>query len=79
MNLIVPKSAVIDIDSLAKASSIINVPRDSVSKYFGDDDFSHIWINPKTGHIILEGFSPFAEKAQDFLIAISEPVSRYAF
>ncbi|CAI2164311.1 16351_t:CDS:10 [Funneliformis geosporum] len=84
---LIPKSAVFDIDSLAMAASIVNVTRDSVSKYFGDDDFSHIqlkkdhvnrplWINPKTGHIILEGFSPFAEKAQDFLIAISEPVSR---
>ncbi|CAG8571330.1 3902_t:CDS:10 [Funneliformis caledonium] len=84
---LIPKSAVFDIDSLAIASSMANVTRDSVSKYFGDDDFSHIklkkdhvnrplWINPKTGHIILEGFSPFAEKAQDFLIAISEPVSR---
>ncbi|RIB30035.1 P-loop containing nucleoside triphosphate hydrolase protein [Gigaspora rosea] len=35
-----------------------------------------LWINPGNGHIILEAFSPFAEKAQDFLITISEPVSR---
>ncbi|KAG6373421.1 P-loop containing nucleoside triphosphate hydrolase protein [Boletus reticuloceps] len=30
-------------------------------------------------HIILEAFSPIAEQAQDFLVAISEPVSRPAF
>ncbi|CAB4386763.1 DNA repair helicase rad25 [Rhizophagus irregularis] len=83
---LIPRSAVFDIDSL-KTSTHVNIPRDSVSKYFGEDDFSYIklkkdhanrplWINPTTGHIILEGFSPFAEKAQDFLITISEPVSR---
>ncbi|KLO05041.1 DNA repair helicase rad25 [Schizopora paradoxa] len=38
-----------------------------------------LWINPNDGHIILEGFSPIAEQAQDFLVAISEPVSRPAF
>lgn len=37
-----------------------------------------LWINPNDGHIILEGFSPIAEQAQDFLVAISEPVSRWA-
>ncbi|KAN0061471.1 DNA repair helicase RAD25 [Thecaphora frezii] len=37
-----------------------------------------LWISPDDGHIILEGFSPLAEQAQDFLIAISEPVSRPA-
>jgi DNA excision repair protein ERCC-3 len=31
---------------------------------------------PQDGHIILEAFSPIAEQAQDFLVAISEPVSR---
>jgi DNA excision repair protein ERCC-3 len=35
-----------------------------------------LWISPEHGHIILEGFSPIAEQAQDFLVAISEPVSR---
>ena len=35
-----------------------------------------LWISPEDGHIILEGFSPIAEQAQDFLVAISEPVSR---
>ena len=38
-----------------------------------------LWISPEDGHIILEAFSPIAEQAQDFLTAISEPVSRYAF
>ncbi|KAH9945314.1 DNA helicase [Epithele typhae] len=38
-----------------------------------------IWISPEDGHIILEAFSPIAEQAQDFLVAIAEPVSRPAF
>ncbi|KAF9003082.1 P-loop containing nucleoside triphosphate hydrolase protein [Cyathus striatus] len=38
-----------------------------------------LWISPEDGHIILEAFSPIAEQAQDFLTAISEPVSRPAF
>ncbi|ELU38961.1 DNA repair helicase RAD25 [Rhizoctonia solani AG-1 IA] len=36
-----------------------------------------LWISPEDNHIILEGFSPIAEQAQDFLVAISEPISRY--
>jgi DNA excision repair protein ERCC-3 len=58
-----------------------------VSHIFLDQDFSWLrlkpdhasrplWISPE-GHIILEAFSPIAEQAQDFLVAISEPVSRY--
>ena len=61
-----------------------------ISHIFGDQDFSWltlksdhasrpIWISPEDGHIILEGFSPIAEQAQDFLVAISEPVSRYGY
>lgn len=38
-----------------------------------------LWISPEDGHIILEAFSPIAEQAQDFLTAISEPVSRYVY
>ena len=38
-----------------------------------------LWISPDDGHIILEGFSALAEQAQDFLIAIAEPVSRPAY
>ncbi|KAI0329109.1 DNA helicase [Cubamyces sp. BRFM 1775] len=61
-----------------------------VSHFFQEQDFSWlhlkpdhtsrpIWISPEDGHIILEAFSPIAEQAQDFLVAISEPVSRPAF
>ncbi|CAK5269210.1 unnamed protein product [Mycena citricolor] len=61
-----------------------------VSHIFMQQDFSWLhlkpdhasrplWISPEDGHIILEAFSPIAEQAQDFLTAISEPVSRPAF
>ncbi|KAF8591090.1 DNA repair helicase rad25 [Ramaria rubella] len=61
-----------------------------VSHIFQESDFSFLnlkpdhasrplWISPEDGHIILEGFSPIAEQAQDFLVAIAEPVSRPAF
>lgn len=60
-----------------------------ISHIFMDQDFSWLdlkpdhasrplWISPEDGHIILEAFSPIAEQAQDFLTAISEPVSRCA-
>ena len=60
-----------------------------VSHILSDQDFSWLhlkpdhasrplWISPEDGHIILEAFSPIAEQAQDFLVAISEPVSRCA-
>ena len=62
---------------------------DLVSHIFQENNFSWLhlkpdhasrplWISPEDGHIILEAFSPIAEQAQDFLVAISEPVSRYA-
>ncbi|PPQ63297.1 hypothetical protein CVT24_006742 [Panaeolus cyanescens] len=58
-----------------------------VSHIFQEHDYSWLhlkpdhqsrplWISPEDGHIILEAFSPIAEQAQDFLTAISEPVSR---
>ncbi|KAI0032530.1 DNA helicase [Vararia minispora EC-137] len=61
-----------------------------MSHIFMDQDFSWLhlkpdhasrplWISPEDGHIILEAFSPIAEQAQDFLVAISEPVSRPTF
>ncbi|KAI0050445.1 DNA helicase [Auriscalpium vulgare] len=61
-----------------------------VSHIFMDQDFSWLhlkpdhasrplWISPEDGHIILEAFSPIAEQAQDFLVAISEPVSRPSY
>ena len=60
---------------------------DLVSHIFQTQDFSPmplkldhasrpLWISPDDGHIILEAFSPIADQAQDFLTAISEPVSR---
>jgi DNA excision repair protein ERCC-3 len=62
---------------------------ESISEIFRGQDFSllhlkqdhlsrPLWISPEDGHIILEAFSPIAEQAQDFLTAISEPVSRPA-
>lgn len=63
----------------------------AISQMFGSNDFSEhwpqlnlkadhssrpLWINPADGHIFLEAFSPIAEEAQDFLVTISEPVSR---
>lgn len=41
-----------------------------------DHQHRPLWISPVDGHIILEGFSPIADQAQDFLVAIAEPVSR---
>jgi DNA excision repair protein ERCC-3 len=45
----------------------------------GDHQSRPLWISPEDGHIILEAFSSIAEQAQDFLTAISEPVSRLVF
>ena len=62
----------------------------NLTHIFGKNDFTELlklkpdhasrplWINPEDGRIILEGFSPLAEQAQDFLVAIAEPVSRYS-
>lgn len=60
---------------------------DFISHIFGNKDYTALslkkdhssrplWISPEDGRIILEWFSPIAEQAQDFLVAISEPVSR---
>ncbi|KAG0044299.1 transcription factor TFIIH complex ERCC-3 subunit [Gryganskiella cystojenkinii] len=79
--LLVPKHATMD-----AVSQSHNFQRDSVSYIFGDHDYTWLplkqdhesrplWIT-EDGHIILEGFSPIAEKAIDFLITIAEPVSR---
>ena len=60
----------------------------NLTHIFGKHDFSELlelktdhalrplWINPDDGRIILEGFNPLAERAEDFLITIAEPVSR---
>lgn len=79
-------------ESLGDGSSLSTHRRQQnnlISHIFMDQDFSWLhlkndhasrplWINPEDGHIILEAFSPIAEQAQDFLVAISEPVSRCA-
>jgi DNA excision repair protein ERCC-3 len=65
------------------------IDEQTISEIFRGHDFSllhlkqdhlsrPLWISPEDGHIILEAFSPIAEQAQDFLTAISEPVSRPA-
>ncbi|KAJ2014512.1 DNA repair helicase RAD25, partial [Coemansia sp. S85] len=67
---------------------VVRIPkRDLTTGLFGKGDYSYLrlkpdhesrplWICPHSGHIILEAFSPIAEQAIDFLIAISEPISR---
>ncbi|KOS17987.1 putative DNA repair helicase [Escovopsis weberi] len=64
--------------------------REPLPHIFGNNDFSYLdlkkdhknrplWIDPLKGRIILESFNPLAEQAQDFLITISEPLSRPTF
>jgi hypothetical protein len=72
-----------------KSSTDGSISGSNLSHIFGKYDFTDslklkpdhasrpLWINPEDGKIILEGFSPLAEQAQDFLVAIAEPVSRY--
>ncbi|KAI8058914.1 P-loop containing nucleoside triphosphate hydrolase protein, partial [Gilbertella persicaria] len=86
--LYVPKNANLEIHSL-KNEAVLESKNDFISHIFGKEDYTYLplkqdhasrplWISPEDGHIILEGFSPIAEQAQDFLVAISEPVSRPA-
>lgn len=83
---LVPKNANLEINSL-KNTELETNKSDFISHIFGREDYTNLplkkdhasrplWISPEDGHIILEGFSPIAEQAQDFLVAISEPVSR---
>lgn len=79
------KAAAASTDGSASTSRLpaaVDAPRALTAR-----DFSHLplktdhsarplWISPDDGHIILEGFSPIAEQAMDFLVAIAEPVSR---
>lgn len=71
-------------------TTITTTTRDSVSHIFNKHDFSYlhmkpdhssrpIWINPENGIIVLESFSALADKAQDFLTTIAEPMSRPTF
>lgn len=84
----VPKNANLEIGSLKSHDVQETNKSDFISHIFGREDYTNLplkkdhasrplWISPEDGHIILEGFSPIAEQAQDFLVAISEPVSRY--
>jgi DNA excision repair protein ERCC-3 len=88
----VPRHANLDPSSLNSTHHGIGIEgqKDFVSHIFGNEDYTWLplksdhksrplWISPENGHIILEGFSPIAEQAQDFLVAISEPVSRCVF
>ncbi|KAJ8654782.1 hypothetical protein O0I10_009503 [Lichtheimia ornata] len=88
LKLHVPKNANLDISSL-NIGHHEQDRSDFISHMFGKEDYTYLplkkdhasrplWISPEDGHIILEGFSPIAEQAQDFLVAISEPVSRPA-
>lgn len=87
VEVILPKNATL---SLARDGTTSNFKRDAVSSFFGANDYTYLpmkpdhptrplWISPEDGHIFLEGFSPIAEQAQDFLVAISEPVSRPSY
>ncbi|KAG9011403.1 hypothetical protein FRB90_007312 [Tulasnella sp. 427] len=51
----------------------------SLMQWKADHASRPLWINPEDATIILEGFSPIAEQVQDFLVAISEPISRHSF
>lgn len=86
-----PRNANLEINALKSQNENLldSNKSDFISHIFGREDYTNLplkkdnasrplWISPEDGHIILEGFSPIAEQAQDFLVAISEPVSRPA-
>ncbi|OZJ05509.1 putative DNA repair helicase ercc3 [Bifiguratus adelaidae] len=88
--LYVPKNANLDWDDVDQSDEVQSRRTDFVSHIFGQEDYTYLplkkdhtarplWVSPKDGHIILEGFSPIADQAQDFLVAISEPVSRPSY
>jgi len=79
----------IDKFTIHRAQRRVNL-KDSASHHFGEHDFSYLslkpdhenrplWIDPNSGRIILESFSPLAAHAQDFLTTIAEPQSRPLF
>ncbi|KZV62100.1 DNA helicase [Peniophora sp. CONT] len=90
---LVPRAATINFSALTRKlnqNRTADAQESLVSSIFADQDFSWLhlkpdhaarplWISPEDGRIILEAFSPIAEQAQDFLVAISEPVSRPNF
>ncbi|KAJ2453185.1 DNA repair helicase RAD25 [Coemansia sp. RSA 2336] len=86
-----PKSAKVgfggDFDDVDDYDVLAIPRRDAATGMFVKGDYSYLklkpdhtsrplWICPQSGHIILEAFSPIAEQAIDFLVAISEPISR---
>ncbi|KAJ2799035.1 DNA repair helicase RAD25, partial [Coemansia guatemalensis] len=85
---LLPKAAAMGFAAEDDEYDVLGVPqRDPSTGLFVKGDYSYLrlkpdhesrplWICPQSGHIILEAFSPIAEQAIDFLIAISEPVSR---
>lgn len=86
---LVPRVAKINLGALTRKLNA-SKQRDSISYLFEEQDYAFLslradhqhrpfWISPDDGHIILEGFSPIVEQAQDFLTAIAEPVSRYVY
>jgi hypothetical protein len=59
------------------ASSLFNSHNDYTAlKLKHDHELRPLWI-ANDGTVILESFSAISEQAQDFLIAIAEPVSRF--
>lgn len=77
------KSAVVEVNEKTGKKKTIDVPEeysDYTNLILKPDHASRpLWIDALSGHIILEAFSPIAEQAQDFLVAIAEPVSRPMF
>ncbi|CAL8076186.1 unnamed protein product [Calicophoron daubneyi] len=69
--------------TITGTGDIVCTPRDEfgakdmreVLKLRPDHPCRPLWIGPD-GHIFLEAFGPLARQAQDFLIAIAEPVCR---
>jgi DNA excision repair protein ERCC-3 len=87
---LVPRSATINLGALTRklANQTNRGKGDILSHLFNEQDYAWLtlradhqhrpfWISPDDGHIILEGFSPIVDQAQDFLTAIAEPVSRW--
>ncbi|KAJ1833327.1 DNA repair helicase RAD25 [Coemansia sp. RSA 2711] len=90
---LLPKAATVGFGDMGEIDDydVLAVPhRDPSTGMFAKGDYSYLklkpdhesrplWICPQSGHIILEAFSPIAEQAIDFLIAISEPISRPSY
>ncbi|KNC97502.1 DNA repair helicase rad25 [Spizellomyces punctatus DAOM BR117] len=69
-------SATIDLGQFEEAISDLFESEDlSFAPLKADHESRPLWVC-QDGRIILEAFSPIAEQAQDFLVAISEPVTR---